>query len=297
MDFPAGWINDPEEVAVVVEQQPFASFDLTPIGTMSSAPLQPFVYLWEVYKRFTGHDVANENQGQIGSCVSFGTEMAVKMTIAAQHYSRRASSTIDLVQEEIYGGSRVEIGKKRIHGDGSIGAWAAQLVQRYGVIPRGIWGKYDLSKYDVHRCRDWGQNGIPDDLEPECRKRIVKEITLVKNWEMAKLALSNGHGIAVSSSQGFTMDRDSDGFARPRGAWNHCMALIGYTDGRRPGGFIQNSWGANAHTGPLGPGNPPSGGFWVDASVVDGMLKQGDSWAFSSVDGFRVQNNIDWSSI
>ena len=92
------------------------------------------------------------------------------------------------------------------------------------------------------------------------------------------------------------MDRDSDGYARPKGTWNHCMALIGYVDGTRPGGYIKNSWGPDAHKGPLGPGDPPKGGFWVDASVIDSMLRQGDSWAFSSVDGFKPVQ-LDWSSI
>ena len=292
-DFPEGWIDDPEAVHLIASQQPFSSFDLTPIGS-SHAELPAEVYLWKAYKLATGHELPDDNQGSIGSCVSFGTEVAIKVTVATQG---KAAGPINLVQEEIYGGSRVEIGKGQLRrGDGSIGAWAAQLAAKYGVIPRGIWGHYDLSRYSIERCREWGQSGIPDDLEPECRKRLVKDITLVKNWESAKQALASGHGIAVCSSQGFDMRRGSDGFAKPKGIWNHCMALIGYTSGPRPGGYIKNSWGPDAHTGPLGVGDPPRGGFWADAEVIETMLKQGDSWAFSSVSGFQVQT-IDWSLI
>jgi hypothetical protein len=67
------------------------------------------------------------------------------------------------------------------------------------------------------------------------------------------------------------------------------MAILGFQLGKRPGAFIQNSWGPSAHTGPLGAGDPPTGGFWADAEAVEKMLKAGDSWAFSSVVGFPAR--------
>jgi len=71
------------------------------------------------------------------------------------------------------------------------------------------------------------------------------------------------------------------------------MALLGYKGGSRPGGFILNSWGEDSHTGPAGYGDPSPAGFWADPNVIDGMLRQQDSWAFSSVDGFPVRR-IHW---
>src|SRR5437763_1529398 len=71
----------------------------------------------------------------------------------------------DLAQEVIYGGSRVEVGGGRLRGDGSVGAWAAKFVHDYGVVPRGVHGRYDLSRYDERRCREYGARGVPGDLE------------------------------------------------------------------------------------------------------------------------------------
>jgi hypothetical protein len=90
------------------------------------------------------------------------------------------------------------------------------------------------------------------------------------------------------------MQRDSNGICEPSRKWIHCMALIDYaTINGREYGRIENSWGPNAHTGPLGPGNPPSSGFYADSKVINGILGQGDSWAFSAVQGWPARK-LNW---
>jgi len=54
---------------------------------------------------------------------------------------------------------------------------------------------------------------------------------------------------------------------------------------RRPGALIYNSWGDQWVYGPTR-GPQPSGTFWVDASTIDRMLSEGDSFAFSAYVGF-----------
>jgi len=72
------------------------------------------------------------------------------------------------------------------------------------------------------------------------------------------------------------------------------MALDGYfIDNGNEYGHIENSWGSDAHTGPVGWGEPNTGGFWTDADTIDRMLRQDDSWAFSAVDGFPARK-INW---
>lgn len=72
------------------------------------------------------------------------------------------------------------------------------------------------------------------------------------------------------------------------------MCLDGYhTEGGEEFGHIVNSWGPSAHTGPVGWGNPGTEGFWAKSSVVNRMLSQGDSWAFSSVKGWP-KRDLDW---
>jgi hypothetical protein len=195
--------------------------------------------------------------------------------------------------ESIYALSRVEVGGGRIGGDGSVGAWAAKAVQDYGVLPRRTVGGYDLTHFDPHRARDWGRRGLPDDLEPEARKHPVRTVSLVKSFDEARAAIAHGYPVAVCSDQGFTMERDRDGFCAPQGTWGHCMCFIGATAGRRPGLCCLQSWGPNVPGGPIGLGGHPNCAFWVAAEVADRMLGQGDSWALSAFDGFPARR-LDW---
>jgi hypothetical protein len=287
-----GWVRNPVEVEAVMGRLARPLFFASAAGSYAGAVSEQ-AYLWKAAEQILGHQLPGRNQGQVGSCVSFGTASAIEHTMLTEIMAGQPEEFRELCQEEIYGGSRVEIGRNQISGDGSIGAWAAEFVTKYGVLARAVYDSLDLTKYSESRCRDWGRNGVPDLLEPECRKHPVKTASLVRNWDEAKKALSSGFGIAVSSDRGFTMTRDQDGFAKPLGEWGHCMGLIGYQTGRREGGFLLNSWGDDAHTGPSGAGDPPPSGFWADASVVEKMLKQGDSWAFSAVDGFPLRR-IHW---
>lgn len=290
-----GWIDEPAEVEIIAGQQPYYSFHETPAGSTGTVPDQ--VYLWKAWEKVTGRSFPNRDQGNVGTCVAFGTVAAIECSAAAEILAGDPEELRDLATEVVYAGSRVEVGGGRFRSDGSIGAWAAEFVRRWGVLDRGVFldGKYDLRTYSGARARQWGAPGagVPNDLETVAKQYPVKTITKVTTFEDACKALAAGFAISVCSSVGFKMARDKDGFCSPGPRWDHCMALLGFQRGSRPGGFIQNSWGANAHTGPRGAGDPPTGGFWADADVVERMLKANDSWAFSSVVGFPART-IPW---
>ena len=290
-----GWIDDPVAVSEVQVLQPVQSFADTPAGELSDEAIPEEVFGWKLYEKHFGKPWPSRNQLNVGSCVSFGTAAAIEYTLLSQIDKGTKEQWFDLVQEEIYSLSRVEIGKGRLgRSDGSLGAWAAQAVNQYGVMKRGIYldGKFDLTSYVPARCREWGSTGLPDILEPIAKQRPVKSIVMVKDVGSAYKAIAQGYGIAVCSSRGFTMSRDRDGFANISGVWNHCMAILGYSKKSRKGFWICNSWGPDAHKGPVGPGNPPTCGFYADEEVVASMLARNDSWAFSNVSGFPV---LDWS--
>jgi hypothetical protein len=292
-----GWIHDPLAVSQVAELQPEPRFGDTPAG-MDNTPLPDHVFLWDAARKVLGHLLPPRSQGSIGTCVSFGTARAVELTMLCEIAAGEHEHFREVCTEPIYGGSRVEIGKGRLgRGDGSIGAWAAEFVKSYGIMERAVHGSYDLSEYSVELSRKWGNAGIPADIEDLSRLHPIRAITEINSWEEAKRALASGYGISVCSNQGFSMDRDRDGFARPRGRWAHCMALTGYQTGRREGGRLDNSWGPSVHTGPVGAGDPGPEGFWADADVIDEMLSQNDSWAFSAFDGFpsHPTKSIDWT--
>lgn len=288
-----GWVDDPEgREPVAATMVPFAD---TPAFQAVRGDEPDHVFLWDFYRRVYGANPPERDQGAVGSCVSFGTAAAIEATLAAQVVLGFPGEFRDLAQEVIYGGSRVEIGGGRIRGDGSIGAWAAKFVVQFGVLARGIVKGYDLTQYDESRCRGWGRTGVPDDLEPEARKFPVKDAAQVKSWIEFKRALASGYGVAICSNQGFTMRRDERGVCQPKGTWYHCMggdAFIRLPNGEEYGHLV-NSW-RGAHTGPVGWGNPNGAGFWADSKVIDRMLKQGDSWAFSGATGFPARQ-IDWN--
>lgn len=286
-----GWEYLPDEVAAIRAAQPFPTFGSTPANVVTDIP--DHVFLWEADRKVLGSVLPPKNQGGVGSCVSFGTNTAIRRTMLTEIMMGQAEEFKDIVEEVTYGGSRVEVGGGRISGDGSVGAWAAQFVERWGFVARGKHGSYDLSTYSESRCREFGRNGVPSELETVAKLHPVKAITQIKSWDEAKKALASGYGIAICSNQGFSMKRDSAGMCRASGSWAHCMALDGYDTKGNEAGHIENSWGEDVYSGPVGAGDPNGGSFWADAEVIDRMLRQDDSWAFASVEGFPARK-ISW---
>jgi hypothetical protein len=294
-----GWVDDTAEVRDVVASLPEGQrhFGDTPAGRASLGPDED-VYLWDLARQLTGSPIPPRNQGAVGSCVAFATASAVEHLLCVQiahdtKEGRPFGSFKALSTEVIYGGSRVEVGGNRVRGDGSVGAWAAEWCRKWGVVKRGVHGSHDLREYNEALCRQYGSRGVPDDLEPTAKESPVKSVTLVRSAAEAAKALRQGYPLMVCSNQGFSMQRDSQGFAAPQGQWAHAMCINGYTHSPRRGFHIENSWGPDAHRGPQGPGNPGTAGFWADYNVVDRMLSQGDSWAFSDAVGFPSRS-IDW---
>lgn len=245
--------------------------------------------LYDYVKQVIGHWITNNQT--IGDCVSHGHAQAIR-TLACTEIAWKGESEkwlADIATEPIYAGSRVEIGGGQLgDGDGSLGAWASEWVTRNGTHNRIAYGGIDLSNYSGSRAKEWGRarNGCPDELEPVGKDHLVKTASLVQSWEGVRDLLASGYPVTVASNQGFNSTRDSQGFCSPSGTWMHEMMFSGADDdSSRPGALCQNSWGENWVSGPTRLGQPP-GSFWVDAEVVDRMVRQDDSWGLSSYVGF-----------
>lgn len=303
-----GWVDDPQAVTATKATLPFPVFQDTPAG-QDQQPLPKSVYLWEAHRKVTGSLPKVHNQNPVGSCVSFGTARAIERSLATQIALGDKFEFKNVAEEVVYAGSRIDVGQGRIRGDGSVGAWAAKYVTEVGgALPRGVYGSFDLSVYEPPRCRTWGATGSPAAIREEAKKYPVGSTTQVRSWAEAKKALASGYGMAICSNRGFNKPgtpygyvnpatRDYRGVCQPNGEWNHCMCLDGYhtDENGKEFGHIENSWGPNAHGGPVGWGEPNTSGFWADSSVIDGMLKQNDSWAFSAVKGFPARVvPVDW---
>ena len=221
------------------------------------------VYLWERCREVTGDVLPPRDQKSVGSCVAVATATAIEHLLCEQIAAGSEEEFRELASEVIYGGSRVEVGGGRVRGDGSVGAWAAKFVKDYGVVPRAVYGKYNLRAYDERLCREFGRLGVPENIKAVAKEHPVRGVTQVKTWEECRAALRNGYPVLVCSSQGFEFERDAEGFCTPHGTWYHAMAVVGVRGGKRPGGFLLNSWGPDVHTGPRAGGRRSRASGWT----------------------------------
>ena len=228
---------------------------------------------------------------QAPDCVAHAYALGSDILKAVQIVSGRPEKWVTkAATEPIYGGSRVNVGNYRGPGGGSTGHWAAEWVSLYGILLRQQYPGYDFTTYDPVLTEAYGRTGCPEPLIPFARLHPIKKVAICKNYSELRDCVANGSPIIVCSNVGFGSNhcvRDSDGFlTRQRRPWYHAMLFAGYDDVyRRKGALCINSWGTGWISGPTR-GDQPQGSFWVDASTVDAMLSQGDSFAVSGFVGF-----------
>ena len=288
---PQGWVYDWREVEryLAASRRPSFAASAAPIRGSGKGKTQlGFLDM----RQIVGRDLINRQT--IGDCVSHGFGLARDTLACSQIVQGLPQRWVaPCATEVIYGLSRVECGRGRINGDGSVGSWAADAITKYGTLSRLQYGRIDLREYSGDRARQYGRTGCPDELEPPARDLLVQTAALATTYDEAVDALFNKFPIPVCSNRGFSDQRDAEGFASPSGTWQHCMAFIAVDDNpRRPGLLCQNSWGPDWIRGPKRH-NQPDGSFWVDADVADRMLRQGDSYALSGFVGYPSID--DWS--
>jgi len=284
-----GWVNDPKAVEAVIQQLPFPIFNdvWSPIKDSGKGKT---ALLYDIITQVAGSFPMRKQT--IGDCVSQGAAYAVDAIKAVDIFLHKQFEewVAETATEDIYAGSRIQIGGGKINGDGSVGAWAADYITKFGALARQKYGNIDLSNYDGNKARSWGITGVPQDLIPIAKQHPVQVVSRVDTYEQARDLIANGYSITIASMQGFNNHRDTEGFARPEGQWAHQMSILAVDDEyKRPGVLVQNSWGV-WNGGPKRH-NQPDGSFWVDADVIEKRIfSQGDSWAFSGYEGFKPQN-------
>ena len=294
-----GWVNQPDLVEDVVSQLPQKVWGDTEASALSYSDIPEYFSGAEVAEKLLGKKLPDYNQGQVGSCVGFGTTKAVEyVSLYEIGVLKDKEEFKTLAQEVTYGLSRVEIGGGKIVGDGSIGAWAAKAVTQYGVVARGKYGDLDLTAYNESQCRKLGKYGLNKDMESVAKQHPIKAFTKITNFQDACVALAQGYFILVCSGQGFKSTRDDAGFAAASGSWGHCQVASGYVKkgkySPKNGIILDNSWGSNWIKG----GKPKfamnDGAYLVEESVINKMLAEGDSFALSGFQGFP-KRQIDWN--
>lgn len=289
-----GWIDDQSTVLKTMEGLRHPLFSPA-ASTIEESGKGKIVLLYKFVEKLIGKYNVRKQDGP--DCVAHGAACVIDAVKAAEIVSKKQAEewTAETSTEDIYGGSRVNIGKGELGSSGgSFGAWAAKYVNEIGTLARIDYGKFNLSKYNYSIANKWGLpgNGVPDFLIKEANKHKIRTVSLIKTYTEARDALANGYAITIASNQGFATNRDREGFSYPQGTWAHQMSLIGLDDigedcsKKRPGVLCQNSWGPDWIVGPKRH-EQPDGSFWIDADVLESrILSNGDSWAFSDYDGF-----------
>lgn len=264
--------------------------------------------LFKYLEKALGHAYDPDEQGT-GDCVGQASGLGADILTATQIFGlgKKQAWKAKTDRSTIYAGSRYEIGylqednSRILMGEGSHPAYACEFMKKYGLLYRLVYGEYDLREYSARRSTVWGSTGVPDTLEPLAKRHTIAMYRKITSWENYRDAVVNGWPVIIGSTFGFQPNcrfcnrggRDADGFLKPCGIWNHCMLGSAVDDShRRPGGCIQNSWGPNWVGGPKRHGQP-DGSFWVDAEVIDDMVKQGMSYAISNFSGF-VEQSLDY---
>lgn len=243
------------------------------------------VVLWDAARKVLGKDVPCFEQ-EIGDCVSMGACNALNYLQCVEILRGDQEEFQPAYQPFSYGISRVQVGGGRLSGDGSIGAWAAEGHRRFGCLFTTDDG---CPPYSGSVARQWGKRpGPPQKFLGLAVDNLLHSTALMSGYTTARQAICNGFPVTVASDQGFLMRPVVDKgkhWGKASGSWAHQMCFIGVDDdSRRPGCYCMNSWGPNAHGKPAD--DAPAGGFWVDAEVVDRMIRQQDSFAYSQFDGF-----------
>jgi hypothetical protein len=280
---PTGWIHSPEEVEATLATMPrplFAEAAPEVEGTGEGRTTLLNKALKDVLEGYFPYPAQ-----QIGCCVSRGFSEGIDLLECVEiAVGKEAETFTPTSHEAIYGMARVDVGGQRgSYEDGAVGAWAAKAVTLIGTVAQDVVGPYS-----DRLAKDWGARGVPDEVKAKAARHKVKTSSLVRTYAELEDALANGYPVPVCSNQGFTLQRDRQGFCRPEGQWAHCMLIAGVrTD--RPGALIVQSWGMNVPSGPLDLDQPPNS-FWADRQVVESMLGMRDSWALSRFDGYERQD-------
>lgn len=235
-----------------------------------------------------------------GDCVSHGTRNAIDATRAIEILIKGEA-------EGFYTKSATEgiYGSRGHSGQGMSCSGAANWVTTEGgLLLRQNYPEIgiDLSDYKTSYKlgMGWGRSGVPREVTAEAAKHRVRTASRIRTIEEARDALANGYGIAACSGLGFESTRDSEGIARRRGSWAHCMAWLGVDAAPstvdKYGGplfLVQNSWGYRWISGPKRH-DQPDGSFWITPKDAMSILRANGAYAFSNVDGFPPQKIPDW---
>ena len=245
------------------------------------------------------------NQGSVGSCVGVATARLIDHLQAMDIAIRRQNETFcDLTSPEWCYATGREAGGMLGGGDGSTNSGQLKALEKYGVLFQRKYGEYDLGKYSVDRCRDWGRRGVPDQLKPEGEKHQLLKSFRIRDVDEWWALAGAGYPVNLCSGWGGVGYRDDEGYMRKSGRWSHSMGNPGARrlHPRRGRSFLVcNSWGSGwAKKGAIWPEDMPYGSFWISEADASWIVRNGEVIAYADFEGgfsppYDWGKAIDWS--
>jgi hypothetical protein len=271
-----GFVDHPNRLVVAATLGP--EFAQAAPRLMAAAP-DGDIMLYKAWTEVLGSEPPYVRQ-EIGDCESFGhghgndLGECIEAALTGSILLYKETST-----EFLYGAGR-EAGGMLGGGDGCYGSAMVKAMTTVGMVPRAAVGD---GTYSGQRAKQWGRSGPPDDLKRKAAEFKLGAAAMVTSWDELRAALGNGYPVSVSSNQGFTMTRDSEGICRASGSWAHCMLICGIIGDT---GVIAQSWGPNVPSGPTVEGMP-SFSFRAQRQTIERMLGGRDSFALSKSPAFE----------
>lgn len=286
--FIRGWAEElsKDQFAALLDQ----GFFQTPAKIVGATRSRPeYFSQHRVARKVLGKDIGGGVQG-IGDCVSWGGKHAGEYTGCSDLLMRKETEKFQWIfAPYYYGTSRVYIGGGRLgNSDGSLGSWLAAAVERFGTLFENIAG---VPKYSGSIAKRWGDPKPADDLDKwvnTAKPFLIRKAVKINNWDELCDAIANGYGCTVASDQGFKMTPNRNGYHDASGTWMHQMCIFGYGPDYA---LIANSWG-DVH-GQLTDFHEadqlPIGTIRARKSVVERMIAQGETFAFTQFDQLQEQ--------
>lgn len=247
------------------------------------------VRLWNAVLAVNGRHLDNIPQ-QVGDCVSWAYCHAGEIVICVEKQSGLISEFHPLFPPYVYGISRVQIGGRKIRGDGSCMAWAVAGGQQFGVLRADADG---VPSYSGSIARQWGKEGPPRDLIAATKMYTIGTASPVRSAAEVRDAIANGYPVPFGAG-GIGFDRVVVKHGRlladpPSGSWAHAQCVIGYDgSGAEPLFCLLNSWGPLAGGKSPIDGSPP-GSYWITQRSMQRIAQQGDAFAISGFAGFKAR--------
>lgn len=268
------------------------------------------MFLHWVVRKVLGKDTENYPQ-EIGDCVSFGMKNAIEYLtcvqiagVALQMLLRGEDAQSYLAQARYkfrnifppyyYGTGRVYVGGGRMgNEDGSLGAWMAEAVQKYGTLFSDEPG---VPKYAGSVAKKWGDPNPADDLDKwksVANPFLVKSAAQIKTWDELVAAIVNGKPCTTASNIGYSMEAGRDGFHAQTTSWGHQMSFIGIDDNDKdPYALILNNWGdVHGHLKDFDTQEDlPLGVLRVRRKDAEKHIRAEETFAMSDFDGMKEQD-------